>query len=198
MYNIEKTWRTTNISTDDTKITHSATTSQHKQNMFLTPMPVFSPQSRDELKRAADDVCSEGNRPTMLHGPIGKWDVSQVTDMSKIFFEENEFNYEISNWDVSRVTDMREMFFFAKSFNQDLSNWDVSRVVDFQWMFADANSFHQTLCGAAWVNSNASKVEMFDASPGSISNAVCGAWCVIWSFVFFITLVFILLSHMLT
>ena len=43
-------------------------------------------------------------------------------------------------------------------------------------MFAGADSFQQTLCGAAWVNSNASKMDMFYDSPGSILNTVCGPW----------------------
>ena len=74
-----------------------------------------------------------------LHGPIGKWDVSQVTNMSKIFHDLDDFNYGLSNWDVSRVTDMAGMFNFADYFNQDLSDWDVSRVANMDAMFAGAN-----------------------------------------------------------
>ena len=92
-----------------------------------------------------------------------------------MFSYAESFNQDLSNWDVSRVTNMNAMFSYAKSFNQALSSWDVSRVTDMQYMFDEASSFQQTLCGAAWVNSNASKIEMFDASPGSISNTVCGA-----------------------
>ena len=175
-----------------------------QNNAFLTPLPVFSAQSRDELKRVVDDclgVSSEDNCPTRLHGPIGKWDVSQVTDMSKLFYKKDTFNYDLSNWDVSRVTDMRGMFAYtlsfnqdlskwdvsrvttmvamfrdAASFNQDLSNWDVSRVINMSGMFEGANSFQQTLCGAAWVKSKASKVDMFTHSLGSISDTVCGTW----------------------
>ena len=173
----------------------------HIHTLLTQPIPV-SPQSRDELKRAVDDyvgVFSADNRPTGLHAPIGKWDVSQVTDMFTIFFRLDTFNEELSNWDVSRVTNMQGMFAYAYSFNQDLSkwnvsrvtnmvamfreaaffnqdlsNWDVSRVTDMRGMFAFAHAFQQTLCGDAWVNSDAVKVNMFDFSPGSISDAVCG------------------------
>ena len=165
---------------------------------------MFSPSSRDELARAVDDcldVASEPDRPTRLHGPIGQWDVSQVTDMSRIFFQRDTFNYgvshwdvsrvsnmqgmfayagyfnqDLSKWDVSRVTDMTAMFSYAHFFNQDVSHWDVSRVSNMQGMFAGANSFQQTLCGTAWVNSNALKTEMFSDSPGAISSTVCGAY----------------------
>ena len=69
---------------------------------------------------------------------------------------------------------MQWMFDNAKSFNQDLSKWDVSRVTEMDWMFSEAHLFQQTLCGAAWVNSDASKIDMFEESPGSISKTVCG------------------------
>ena len=77
---------------------------------------------------------------------------------------------------MSHVTNMLAMFCDAESFNQDLSNWDVSRVTDMQLMFIEADSFRQTLCGAAWVNSTATKDKMFTLSPGSISDTVCGTW----------------------
>ena len=113
---------------------------------------------------------------TVFNYDLSNWDVSRVTNMPAMFAYAHAFNQDLSKWDVSRVTDMTAMFHYALSFNQDLSNWDVSRVVDMQWMFADAYSFEQKLCGAAWVNSNASKIDMFTRSPGIISNTVCGAW----------------------
>merc|ERR1712032_1501379 len=96
-----------------------------------------------------------------------------VNSMIAMFSNANSFNQDLSNWDVSRVTNMGAMFSVAKSFNQDLSNWDVSRVTDMQLTFFEASSFQQTLCGAAWVNSKASKVDMFTHSLGSISDTVC-------------------------
>merc|ERR1711934_720921 len=104
---------------------------------------------------------------------LSNWDVSRVTNMNGMFGVATSFNQDLSNWDVSRVTNMRMMFRTAESFNQDLCNWDVSRVVDMQGMFVDASSFQQTLCSAAWVNSKASKVDMFAHSLGSISHIVC-------------------------
>ena len=98
-----------------------------------------------------------------------------MTDMDKMFYDIDTFNYELSDWDVSRVTNMCGMFANAIAFNQDLSKWDVSRVKTMLCMFDDASSFQQTLCGAAWVNSKALKVEMFTRSPGVISKTECGA-----------------------
>ena len=42
--------------------------------------------------------------------PIGDWDVSNVTDMSYMFYGHQSFNQPIGDWDVSNVTDMYTMF----------------------------------------------------------------------------------------
>ena len=112
--------------------------------------------------------CSEE-----LHGPIGDWDVSSVTDMRDIFYGASAFNQDLSKWDVSAVTDMQAMFFRASHFNQDLSKWDVSKVTDMELMFYGASAFNRKLCGDAWVQSKADKSEIFYGSPGSISSTVC-------------------------
>merc|ERR1719241_27454 len=52
--------------------------------------------------------------------PIGRWDTSQVTDMSHLFENELDFNEDISGWNVDAVTSMHDMFLHAESFDQDL------------------------------------------------------------------------------
>ena len=91
--NVEIAWHDTNISTD-TK------TCQLKKNVPLTALSVLSARTRDELQRAVyescrDELSSEDNRPIRLHGPVGKWDVSHVTNMSKIFNNLDCFNYAL-------------------------------------------------------------------------------------------------------
>jgi len=104
---------------------------------------------------------------------LSKWDVSSVTDMTSMFYGVLAFDGDISNWDVSRVKTMRSMFRDAAAFNGDISKWDVSSVLTMDLMFLDATSFKQKLCGAAWINSKASKREMFAGSSGSISQTEC-------------------------
>ena len=65
-------------------------------------------------------------------------DDSNVTNMSKMF-RNSEFNGDISNWDVSNVTNMDFMFYQNDVFNQDLSDWDVSNVIKKEHIFKDCN-----------------------------------------------------------
>jgi hypothetical protein len=63
---------------------------------------------------------------TIFNQPIGKWNVSKVTDMNGMFYSAIQFNQPINTkpnvtmngatytaWDVSKVTDMRNMFMAA-------------------------------------------------------------------------------------
>merc|ERR1711934_301315 len=110
---------------------------------------------------------------TAFSSDVSKWDVSSVTNMDGMFSDAKAFNGDISKWDVSSVTDMSDMFSEAESFDGDVSKWDVSRVTMMDRMFFHAASFKQKLCGAAWVNSKATKRLMFAGTSGSISETVC-------------------------
>jgi len=68
-----------------------------------------------------------------FNGDISKWNVSNVIDMSYMF-SESEFNQDISKWDVSNVEFMGSVFKGSK-FNQDISLWNVSNVADMSGMF---------------------------------------------------------------
>ena len=65
-------------------------------------------------------------------GDLSDWDVSNVTNMSSMFLTcvELESIGDISKWDVSNVTNMSYMFYMCRSLNQNLSNWDVSKIKD--------------------------------------------------------------------
>ena len=106
---------------------------------------IFSPQSGVELKSAVDAYLQQLPKGRGVHsqyGPIGEWDVSRVSDMSRLFDGVTSFEGDISKWDVSRVTDMSRLFFSAASFNSDISKWDVSHVTSMNRMFASAASFN--------------------------------------------------------
>ena len=80
-----------------------------------------------------------------FNGDISNWDVSNVTDMSEMFYCAKNFNQTLDKWNTSNVLDMRSMFYCAKNFNQALNNWDVSSVTNMIAMFFWAEKFNQTL-----------------------------------------------------
>ena len=68
---------------------------------------------------------------------ISEWDVSEVTDMSYMFYKCDKLKSvgDISKWNVPNVIYMDFMFYDCKTFNQDLSDWDVSNVKNISGMF---------------------------------------------------------------
>mmetsp|Transcript_29027 Transcript_29027/g.43856 ORF Transcript_29027/g.43856 Transcript_29027/m.43856 type:complete len:209 (+) Transcript_29027:96-722(+) len=77
--------------------------------------------------------------------PIGRWNVSQVTNFSYAFGDQPHFNEDIREWDMSNATDLHGMFIDARAFNQDISQWDTSQVIYMYNMFAGAASFNQDI-----------------------------------------------------
>jgi surface protein len=56
--------------------------------------------------------------------------VSNVTNMSCMFWQAAAFNQPIGSWNVSNVTNMSCMFNGAAAFNQPIGSWNVSNVMD--------------------------------------------------------------------
>ena len=78
------------------------------------------------------------------HGEPNTWDVTLVTDMSKLFLNMETFNAPIDQWNTSQVTNMSSMFKGASSFNQPIT-MDTSNVHDMRYMFKGASSFNQPI-----------------------------------------------------
>ena len=69
------------------------------------------------------------------------------------------FDQPLNNWNVSNVTNMRRMFLNATSFNQPLNKWNVSNDVTYmRRMFDGADSFNQPL-HAPWYHDEESDSE---------------------------------------
>ena len=110
-------------------------------------------------------------RATIVNQGLSGWDVSNVTDMSQMFYHADAFNQDLNRWDVSSVVDMFRMFESAVNFNGDISGWDVSKVTDMDRMFLSADAFNQDL--NRWdVSSVVDMSRMFDRNDtfnGNIS-----------------------------
>ena len=125
----------------------------------------FTVKDREELERLIKAMIDRD-------GPncdLNFIDVSQITDMSELFYHIQEFNGDISKWDVSNVTNMSGMFMGSR-FNGDISQWNVSNVTEMSMMFHGAQ-FNGDI--SQWDVSNVTNmVEMFNLAKfnGDISN----------------------------
>ena len=97
------------------------------------------------------DVSNATNMKKMFYNadyfnqPLEKWDVGNVKDMSDMFSNAHEFNQPIGNWNVGNVTNMSGMFRYTHNFNQPLEKWNVSNVKDMSDMFWGTRNFNQPL-----------------------------------------------------
>ena len=69
--------------------------------------------NNESLREAVILWLRDENTATNLYGHISRWNVSQVTDMSKLFvgvYNADLFNQPLNSWDVSSVIDMSNMF----------------------------------------------------------------------------------------
>ena len=96
---------------------------------------IFKPISRKKLDEAIDLWFENRDEAINKYGIIGTWNTCLITDMSKLFYDREDFNEDISDWDVSNVTTMEYMFYGCYSFNQPLNKWNVSNVTTMESMF---------------------------------------------------------------
>jgi surface protein len=85
------------------------------------------------------------NNSSIFNGYIGNWNVSNVTDISNMFFLATTFNQNIGAWNVSNVTNMSGMFQRAYSFNQPIGTWNTSKVTNMSGMIAYGGAFNQDI-----------------------------------------------------
>jgi surface protein len=98
----------------------------------------YCPQTREELEDLLDQLLKERG----WEADLNDIDVSNITNMSGLFFNYAYLNCDLSGWDVSNVTNMWDMFCGCKEFEgKGLENWDVSNVEDIQCMFASCEKF---------------------------------------------------------
>ena len=129
--------------------------------------------TKDELFSAIDEYISNKTSAISVYGDINTWDVTNITDMSNLFYMKGSFNENIADWDTSNVTRMANMFMFCYSFNQNIGNWDTSNVTDMSNLFRMATSFNQDI--GSWNTSNVS--DMYGMFNGAESfNQDIGSW----------------------
>ena len=78
----------------------------------------YQPKTREELKQAIKEY-QQGKHQE--RGEPNDWDVSLITDMSQLFYQNNTFNEPLNKWVTKQVTNMSLMFYGASKFNQPLN-----------------------------------------------------------------------------
>ena len=78
----------------------------------------YQPKTKKELKRAIQEY-QQGKHQE--RGEPNDWDVSLITDMSQLFYQNNTFNEPLNKWVTKQVTNMNQMFAYASKFNQPLN-----------------------------------------------------------------------------
>ena len=99
-------------------------------------MSKYTPKTFQELKWLVDDESVY----------LGDIDTSLMTDMSYMFVKVSRKDFSgIESWDVSNVVNMSTMFFGQKDFYADLSSWDVSKVECVESMFYGCKKFNKQI-----------------------------------------------------
>ena len=107
------------------------------------------------------------------HPNVLSWDLSNVTELSGLFYNTWVFNQPIGSWNVSNVTSMYSTFAQSKAFNQPIGTWNVSKVLDMRYMFNGSLAFNQDLSG--WETSSVTNMaQMFGASV--FNHPSIGSW----------------------
>lgn len=127
-----------------------------------------------DFRSASDGLRAAFYDSSVFNDDIGSWDVSNVSNMTSMFYNSSSFNNggssSIGNWDVSSVTNFSDMFWGASSFNQPIGNWNFDNVatVTVTQMFRDASSFNQDI--GSWDASKMRGPVRFLAGASSFNN----------------------------
>jgi surface protein len=79
---------------------------------------------------------------------ISDWDVTNVTNMERMFLTSTAYNNGgvALDWsNTANVTKMANMFNNATAFNQDIDTWDISSVTNMHNMFNNATAFNSLI-----------------------------------------------------
>ena len=104
-----------------------------------------------DIKQAVKEWVEDPVKALETYVDIADWDTREVTDMSGLFMNMEDFDEDISRWDVSNVQNMVRMFDGASVFNQDISSWNTANATNMTEMFRDADAFNKDYI-KDWVN----------------------------------------------
>jgi surface protein len=128
---------------------------------IIVSLVFYQMKDSKELREAVKLWLTNESKAKIKYGHISLWDTSNVTDMSWMFYCNQDFNQDIGGWNTSKVTKMLSMFVNAYKFNQYIGRWDTSNVTNMSFMFYNAINFNQDI--GSWNTSNVTSMCcMFD------------------------------------
>lgn len=77
---------------------------------------------------------------TMTTIDVSSWDLSNTSNISMLFYNNEKLNYiiGINDWDVTNVTHTSSLFEYCSLYSMDISNWDIAeKLKDMSYMFKD-------------------------------------------------------------
>ena len=107
--------------------------------MIANPLDDKKKRPQPQTKKALETMIVEYCKGKKSYGEPNTWNVTLVTDMSKLFFGMEKFNAPIDQWNTKEVTNMKGMFAGASSFNQPIT-MDTSQVTNMNNMFFGATA----------------------------------------------------------
>lgn len=79
------------------------------------------------------------------YGHIGTWDMSNCSDMDKMFKNCKNIPPEIGHWDTSNVIYMNETFKNSRNIPPEIGNWNMRNVDTLYGAFSGATGIPDTL-----------------------------------------------------
>lgn len=138
------------------------------KNIDITATDVPNLSNVSSLRQMFNDCISlQGN------ASFNNWNISNITDLSGMFWGTTLFNQNIGLWNTGNATTINSMFLNASAFNQNIGSWNTANVINMGFAFLGAKVFNQNI--GSW---NTVKVtamsNMF--SGASAFNQNIGSW----------------------
>jgi surface protein len=105
------------------------------------------------VRLAVSGWISSPSTVAATYGPVSGWDVSRVSNMHQLFYQQRTFNDDLSGWNTASVTTMFGLFDASRTvlgaafagdsaFAGDLAAWNVASVSNLSRMFYTAKAFN--------------------------------------------------------
>lgn len=104
------------------------------KNVSYKPHEIYKTKVRDqdELDRTLQAKLHVEIGPGTKKNPanLNDIDISEMDNLSEVFFDSEFKHIDISNWNVKNVTNVDRMFYRSKLESINMSNWNLN---DFKW-----------------------------------------------------------------